>query len=106
MVLSAELDEEILHFSSIDLSSRNVRPETVVLPADKSMVASFTRLRDEAGPLVNCDAVQDGGMQWKDQTGPNIDCSDQEVSSFIRMQTARLQDITFTISDSTYSDLS
>ncbi|KAJ5184090.1 hypothetical protein N7492_001706 [Penicillium capsulatum] len=90
----------------IDLFCRSARPETVVLPADKTMVASFSRLRRYEEPPGHVDAVQDGAGQWKEEGASSLDPNDHQGSIFLRLASVQAWDAALTPNGAVYSDLS
>lgn len=105
IVPPADLDKELPPFPSSNFLSRSARTETIVLPADKSMIASFTRLRDKTARVGYSDTIGNGSLQWKEHGGLNLETDDPESSGFIQLRTAGPRDVTLNMTDSISSDL-
>ncbi|KAJ5584826.1 uncharacterized protein N7459_004626 [Penicillium hispanicum] len=101
-VVPAPADESttpVLSLSTFHLVGPNLRPGTVILPADNKLMSTFSRVHGVSTSRQKAEAFKDGGCHWKEATGPESDLTGRRLSRPSQLTTGKPKEIAFTVSE-------
>lgn len=75
------------------------RQNTMTLPADRDSVKIFSRIHGTQTSQQKARLMEEGGRQWKEDAGPDMDISDRPLSTPPRLMASSHTESAYTLSE-------
>ncbi|KAJ5718526.1 hypothetical protein N7488_004172 [Penicillium malachiteum] len=97
-ILPAEKDEHPeLSESIVKILNRPGRAGTVILPADSTLVTSFSKAHGLTNSMEKAEVIKKAGCRWKEDIGPDMDFSDRRLATPARQSSGRVAEFAKTL---------